>query len=61
MISKIARGATADLIRENTQLKANLNYQKVLRQELENAVIELGELFAEQEDALVELAELMEE
>ena len=60
-MNKIVRSATADLVRENTQLKANLNYQKVLRQELENAVIELGELFAEQEDALVELAGLMEE
>lgn len=60
-MNKIVKGTTAVLVRENTQLKANLNYQKMLRQELENAVIELGELFAEQEDALVELAGLMEE
>lgn len=40
---------------------AQLAAETKRRTELEDAVLELAELYAEQDDALVELAELMEE
>ena len=60
-LCKIIRGASADLVRENQKLAAQLNEERQRRDELETAVIELGELFAEQDDALVELAEIIME
>ena len=59
--SKIVKGPAAELIRENTKLKMQLAEERQARADLEDAVMELGELFAEQDDALVELAGLIEE
>ena len=55
---KIIRGKTAQLVRENQRLQRELNEKT---ETLENAVVELAELYAEQDDALVELAELIVE
>lgn len=46
---------------ELNRLKSELTAEHVSRMELEDAVLELGELFAEQDDALVELAGMIEE
>lgn len=43
---------------DNTVAGVNLNGLNI--NDLMNALVELGELFAEQDDALVELAELIE-
>lgn len=43
---------------DNTVACVNLNGLNI--NDLMNALVELGELFAEQDDALVELAELIE-
>lgn len=59
--SKIVKGTAAELIRENTKLRMQLAEERQARADLEDAVLELGELFAEQDDALVELAGLIEE
>ena len=48
----------ARLMRENDRLKAELREQKDVT---ESALVELAELFAEQDDALVELAEIISE
>ena len=61
MFCKIIRGESARLTRENDRLKAQLNEERQNRLDLEDAVMELGELFAEQDDALVELAEIITE
>lgn len=61
MFCKIIRGESARLTRENDRLKAQLNEERQNRIDLEDAVMELGELFAEQDDALVELAEIVVE
>ena len=60
-ISKLLRGAEAKLFRENEALKRKIAEEQLRRTELEDAVIELGSLFAEQDDALVELAEMIVE
>ena len=59
--SKTIHGASAALVRENTRLKMKLNEEQNKRQELEEAVLELAELYAEQDDAIVELAGMIEE
>ena len=41
------------------RLSSELETEKTRRTELEDAVLELGGLFAEQDDAIVELAELI--
>lgn len=61
MLCKIIRGEAARLTRENDRLKSQLNEERQNRLDLEDAVMELGELFAEQDDALVELAEIVTE
>lgn len=43
------------------KLSSDLATEHQLRMDLEDAVVELGELFAEQDDALVELASLIVE
>ena len=49
------------IIKKPNREQEHLQKMRDLRaQELENAVLELAELFAEQEDALVELAEIIE-
>lgn len=49
------------IIKKPNREQEHLQKMRDLRaQELENAVLELAELLAEQEDALVELAEIME-
>lgn len=58
-LCKIIRGESASLRRENDRLKAELAEEQEKRAELEEAVIELGGLFAEQDDAIVELAEMI--
>lgn len=60
-MSEIIRGASAKLKRENDRLRAQLAAEQTRRTELEDAVLELAGLYAEQDDALVELAGLMEE
>lgn len=57
----VIRGTAAKLIREKDRLTMKLTEERMMRAELEDAVIELAELFSEQDDALVELAELIEE
>lgn len=57
---KVVRDTTAKLIRENQRLRTALAEERERRLELEDAVLELGTLYAEQDDALVELAEMME-
>lgn len=57
---KVVRDTTAKLIRENQRLRTALAEERERRSELEEAVLELGTLYAEQDDALVELAEMME-
>ena len=61
MLCRIIRGEAARLTRENDRLKSQLNEERQNRIDLEDAVMELGELFAEQDDALVELAEIVAE
>ena len=54
----VIRGEAARLRRENDRLKAALCEKT---KETETALCELAELFAQQDDAIVELAQLMEE
>ena len=58
-ICRIIRGDSARLTRENDRLKAELAEERERRAELEDAVLELGNLYADQDDAIVELAELI--
>lgn len=60
-VCTIIKGAAAKLTRENTRLKMRLTEERENRLELEAAVVELAELYAEQDDAIVELAGLLEE
>lgn len=60
-LCKIIRGTAAKLVRKNDRLQMQLEDERQQRIDLEDAVIELGELAAEQDDALVELAEIIEE
>lgn len=60
-MTKIVRNDIAKLIRENDRLRIRLGEEQVRRDELETAVVELAELYAEQDDALVELAGMIEE
>lgn len=46
---------------EINRLNTELEEERQKNAELEDAVIELGELYAEQDDALVELAGMIEE
>ena len=46
---------------ELNRLNTELEEERQKNAELEDAVIELGELYAEQDDALVELAGMIEE
>lgn len=48
-------------MRENDRLRIRLGEEQARRDELETAVVELAELYAEQDDALVELAGMIEE
>lgn len=57
---KVIRADMAKLVRENQRLRTALAEERERRSELEDAVLELGMLYAEQDDALVELAEMME-
>lgn len=61
MMGKILRTDVARLIRENDRLRIRLGEEQARRDELETAVVELAELYAEQDDALVELAGMIEE
>ena len=54
---KFLHGNEAKLWHENEALKRKLNEKTEV---IESALVELGELFAEQDDAIVELAELVE-
>ena len=45
---------------ELNRLSTELSTEKQHNAELEDAIVELGELFAEQDDASVDLAELIE-
>ena len=56
-MGNVIRGEAARLRRENDRLRAALNEKTM---ETEAALCELAELFAEQDDAIVELAELIE-
>lgn len=56
---KITRGEAARLVRENDRLKSQLNAERERRTELEEAVLELAQLYSEQDDALVELADII--
>ena len=60
-MGKILRTDVARLMRENDRLRIRLGEEQARRDELENAVVELAELYAEQDDALVELAGMIEE
>ena len=57
----IIRGETARLRRENDRLKRELGEKNIRIEEIEAALVELGELYAEQDDAIVELAGLIDE
>ena len=57
----VIRGAAAKRTRENNRLRMELTEERERRTELEDAVLELGNLYADQDDALVELAEMIEE
>ena len=57
MMRKFLHGNEAKLWRENEALKRKLNEKTEV---IESALVELGELFAEQDDAIIELAELVE-
>ena len=57
MMCKFLRGNEAKLWRENEALKRKLNEKTEV---IESALVELGELFAEQDDAIIELAGLVE-
>lgn len=46
---------------EINRLSAELAAEKTRNAEIEDALVELGELYAEQDDALVELAGMIEE
>jgi len=46
---------------EINRLGAELAAEKARNAEIEDALVELGELYAEQDDALVELAGMIEE
>ena len=46
---------------EINRLKAELAQQKQRNDDAENALVELAELYAEQDDAMVELAEMIAE
>ena len=61
MMGKILRTDIARLMRENDRLRIRLGEEQARRDELETAVVELAELYAEQDDALVELAGMIEE
>ena len=61
MMGKILRTDVARLMRENDRLRIRLGEEQARRDELETAVVELAELYAEQDDALVELAGMIEE
>lgn len=60
-LCSVIRGAAAKLTRENNRLKMQLTEERERRAELEDAVLELGNLYADQDDALVELAGMIEE
>lgn len=60
-VCTIIKGAAAKLTRDNTRLRMQLTEEQERRAELETAVVELADLFAEQDDALVELAGMIEE
>lgn len=60
-LCSVIRGAAAKLTRENNRLKMQLTGERERRVELEDAVLELGNLYADQDDALVELAGMIEE
>ena len=60
-MGKILRTDVARLMRENDRLRIRLGEEQARRDELETAVVELAELYAEQDDALVELAGIIEE
>ncbi len=60
-MGKILRTDVARLMRENDRLRIRLGEEQARRDELETAVVELAELYAEQDDALVELAGMIEE
>lgn len=60
-LCSVIRGAAAKLTRENNRLKMQLTEERERRVELEDAVLELGNLYADQDDALVELAGMIEE
>lgn len=55
---KIVHEDIARLQRENDRLRRQLNEQN---EEFQSALIELAELFAAQDDAIVELAALIED
>lgn len=57
-MGRIMSGELAKLWRETQQNKRDLN---VNTRSIEDALVELGEMLAEQDDALVELAGLIEE
>ena len=60
-LCSVIRGEAAKLTRENNRLKMQLTEERERRVELEDAVLELGNLYADQDDALVELAGMIEE
>ena len=60
-ICTIIKGAAAKLRREKNRLGMQLTEERQRRTELEDAVVELAALYAEQDDAIVELAEIIEE
>lgn len=57
----IVKKETAKLLRENARLKRQLTENEQRTSDLEDAVVELAGLYAEQDDALVELADLVAE
>ena len=59
-MANLIRGEEAKLFRKNNQLKQQLEAERERRIELEDAVIELAQLYSEQDDALVELASIIE-
>ena len=56
---KIIRGKTAKLLRECERLRAELNEEKARANDAEAALVELADLAAAQDDAIVELAEMI--
>ena len=57
---KIITGKTAKILRDCERLKAELNDEKTRNDDIETALVELADLAAEQDDAIVELAGLLE-